>query len=81
MGKKRMPYLIGSIICFLLVSLAGSFPCLANAGQADGHVTVVDEAAVLMEEEADWLKSVALELDIIKECIVILGTCQFSDGN
>ena len=81
MGKKRMPYLIGSIICFLLVSLAGSFPCLANAGQADGHVTVVDEAAVLMEEEADWLKSVALELAQKTDWNVIVATCQDADGN
>ena len=51
------------IICqigvFLLVFLAGAGNIPAEETSEDAAVTVADDAGLLMEEEADWLKSTA----------------------
>lgn len=80
MESKWINYFWCSVICMLLVGLTGSFPCFAETGQRNGNVTIVDEAAVLMEEEADWLKSVAMELSEKSGWNVIVASCQDAGG-
>lgn len=47
------------ISVFLLVFLAGAGNISAEETAEDAAVTVADDAGLLMEEEADWLKSTA----------------------
>ena len=35
---------------------------MKESGQTQAAVTIIDDAEVLMEEEADWLYSIASEL-------------------
>ncbi len=65
---------------FSVILFAGGFCCKAEEAQGQKNATVVDEAAVLMEEEADWLKSIAETLSDKSGWSVVVATCKDAGG-
>lgn len=65
---------------FLLVFLAGAGNIAAEETSEDAAVTVADDAGLLMEEEADWLKSIAEELSQKSGWNVVVATCDDAGG-
>lgn len=69
----------GSVfLCAFLsvVLLTGAFCCRAEETQEKEGVTVLDDAGVLMEEEADWLKDIAKTLSEKSGWSVVVATCK-----
>lgn len=83
-GKGNWKQLLCGIAGFLLVLSAGSINSMAAEQAAEqtpeNLVTVVDDASLLMEEEADWLYDVAEELAEKSDWNVIVATCEDAEG-
>ncbi len=59
---------------------SGNLPEEETEAAGSGTARVLDDAGVLMEEEADWLKEVAEKLAQKSGWGVVLATCQDADG-
>lgn len=78
-GSKR----IGTFFLCVLLSaflFVEAIHCRAEETQEAGSVTVADDAKVLMEEEADWLKGVAEALAQKSGWNVVVATCSDTGG-
>ena len=71
-----------AFLCVFLsvLLLTGALICGAEEVQEKGAVTVTDDAQVLMEEEADWLKSIAEALSEKSGWSVVVATCSDAGG-
>ena len=71
-----------SFLCVFLsvILLAGAFYCRAEEAQIPENTAVLDEAMVLMEEEADWLKGIAEDLSEKSGWSVVVATCKDAGG-
>lgn len=75
MKKMRLAFFLG----FLLLFLAGTDPGRAAETEKE-MATVIDDAAVLMEEEADGIKEMAADLAADTGWTVVAATCGDAGG-
>lgn len=76
--KKTAAALVCAVICVCL--LLGAADCRAKEAEKKELVTVADDAGILMEEEADWLKDTAGKLSEKSNWSVIVATCNDAGG-
>lgn len=78
-GIKRIAAaLVCAVIC--LCMFFGGADCWAGEAEKAPGVTVADDANVLMEEEADWLKGIAQALSEKSGWSVVAATCSDAGG-
>ncbi len=79
-GKSNWKRILSGIGSFLIVFAAGAFGCMAEEKTPENLVTVADDASLLMEEEVDWLESVAAEFAEKSDWNIVVATCQDAGG-
>lgn len=84
MKKKTGRMGARAVCCLLLLAVLLAFAqgnnCMAEEGGKREKVTVKDDGALLMEEEADWLKDVAGRLSEKSGFSVVVATCTKDTG-
>ena len=76
--SHRLFSIVSLIVSFLFLLLAGTSSCMAAVQKEE--VTVIDEASILMEEEADWLRETAKRLSEKSGFSVVVATCSDAKG-
>ncbi len=67
-------------VCFFMTAVWKPVTCKAEDAAKEDPVTVQDDAALLMEEEADWLKDTAERLAEKSGWNIIVATCAEASG-
>lgn len=78
--KIRPAFFLCMALCFFTAVLFQTTDCEAKEEQAEDPVTIRDDAALLMEEEADWLKDTAEKLSEKSGWNIIIATCAEATG-
>lgn len=78
--KKCLRYFACIVGCFFLLFVTGTLKCDAKTDLKNQTVIVVDDALLLMEEEADWLREIADRVSKETGWNVIVATCEDAAG-